>query len=461
MKNEIKCHSCGCSQSDKMKVRKDIIGEKYGRLTVIERANDIVYGNGDRYPAYRCKCDCGNECVKAATYIKGFKDVCCTECSNKKISNSLYDENEFCPKDDYYEVKCNNSDLVFLIDAEDKDKVAQHCWYIHKSDRTDNLFYVYGRHRTSREHLKLHRYILDCYDDELVIDHENHNGLDNRKANLNICFVNENAWNKSEVRGNIPYQNITFDKNRNQYVVVFRRYGKVVFNRYVSNLEEAIKISKKVRMLVDEAYKTNQTICIDVDNIICNTTQCVLNKINSLLDTKYSISDVTEYSIESILPDENKHIVNQIFEDKTMWKNLALIPHSVDAIRNLHKRGYKILFATATTSTNFNPKIRFLKRNFPFINCETDTICVKNKQILKCDYLIDDSPEQLLNGEYKGIALKYPWNENIDGYEKCDTWWDILKIIISDHQQIHNAEYIKNYIKNSLPKENENDDVSP
>ena len=447
------------SKPERMKVRKDISGKKYGSLTVIQRADDIIYKDNKSYPAYLCKCDCGNECTKAATYLKGGCNPCCDECANKKIAQSLYKDNIFIPKGDYCEVLCNNSDQVIKIDSEDEYKVSQHCWYIHQSEKCETLYYAYGRDKLKRNHLKMHKFILECDDDELVIDHINHNGLDNRKENLKVCFVNENTWNQQN-KGSIPYKNITFNKRRNKYSVSFKRYKRCVYHTYCNTLDEAVNIRNKIEQLIDEAYLATQTICIDIDNIICNTTECVLEKINEMCNTSHIISDVKEYSIESLLPDNQKHIVSEIFEDKNMWKNIKVIPHAVEAIRNLYLRGYKILFATATTSTNFNPKIRFLKRTFPFLNCEDITICVKNKQILQCDYLIDDSPDQLLGGSYKGIALRYPWNENIDGFEKCNNWWEIYKIILTDHQQIHNAEFIKEYIQKHL-KRDENDDVTP
>lgn len=444
-------YSCGCSKPERMKVRKDISGNKYGSLTVIQRADDIIYKDNKSYPAYLCKCECGNECIKAATYLKGSNNPCCDECVSKKQTVSRYRDNIFIHKEDCCEILCSNSDQTIKIDTEDEERVSKHCWYVHKSDKCDTLYYAYGKDRIKRNHLKMHKYILECDDDELVIDHINHNGLDNRKENLKVCFTNENSWNQIP-KGNIPYKNITFNKRKNKFVVSFKRYGECIYSTYCNTLDEAVNIRNKVEQLANEAYIATQTICIDIDNVICNTTECVLNKINEMCDTSYAMSDIKEYSIEAILPDDQKHIVSEIFEDKTMWKNVKAIPHAVEVIRNLYLRGYKILFATATTSTNFNPKIRFLKRIFSFLNCEDITICVKNKQILQCDYLIDDSPSQLLNGSYKGIALKYPWNENVEGFEKCNNWWEIYKIIVKDHQQIHNAQYIKDYIKVNFDK---------
>ena len=43
-----------------MKEPKDLVGMKFGRLTVLERGRDRVSKNGRKRIYWRCKCDCGN-----------------------------------------------------------------------------------------------------------------------------------------------------------------------------------------------------------------------------------------------------------------------------------------------------------------------------------------------------------------------------------------------------------------
>jgi len=38
----------------------DLSGKRFGRLTVISRAEDIVYSTGRRHVVWNCVCDCGN-----------------------------------------------------------------------------------------------------------------------------------------------------------------------------------------------------------------------------------------------------------------------------------------------------------------------------------------------------------------------------------------------------------------
>lgn len=41
---------------------RDRTGERYGKLTVLERAPDVVYPSG-KLVRWKCRCDCGNEVV--------------------------------------------------------------------------------------------------------------------------------------------------------------------------------------------------------------------------------------------------------------------------------------------------------------------------------------------------------------------------------------------------------------
>lgn len=50
--------SCGC-----IKHVEDLTGKTFGRLTVLDRAEDYVYPSGCKERMWRCKCECGNEVV--------------------------------------------------------------------------------------------------------------------------------------------------------------------------------------------------------------------------------------------------------------------------------------------------------------------------------------------------------------------------------------------------------------
>lgn len=95
---------------------------------------------------------------------------------------------------------------IAIIDTEDYEKVKGHKWYAHKLCRT---YYAETNIRTPKGKkvtLPMHRLILDCKKEDIT-DHENNNGLDNRKSNLRKCTRKEN-------NRNVPKRSI---KMRHQY----------------------------------------------------------------------------------------------------------------------------------------------------------------------------------------------------------------------------------------------------
>ena len=44
-----------------VKTRYDLVGHKFGRLTVLEQAEDGIQPNGQHRARWLCQCDCGSD----------------------------------------------------------------------------------------------------------------------------------------------------------------------------------------------------------------------------------------------------------------------------------------------------------------------------------------------------------------------------------------------------------------
>ena len=60
-----KSKSCGCLRNEMSSYRFlfDLTGQRFGRLVVLSRADDIINPGGTHSVAYNCICDCGNSCI--------------------------------------------------------------------------------------------------------------------------------------------------------------------------------------------------------------------------------------------------------------------------------------------------------------------------------------------------------------------------------------------------------------
>lgn len=67
--------SCGCvkRKATSQRLLKDLTGQTFGELTVVERASDI----GGKRVYWRCKCSCGHECVVTGNNLKSGNTISC------------------------------------------------------------------------------------------------------------------------------------------------------------------------------------------------------------------------------------------------------------------------------------------------------------------------------------------------------------------------------------------------
>lgn len=67
--------SCGCYRYDA--VFNDLVGKRFGRLVVLERAESKILSNGNIKTMWLCRCDCGNTSVVRADSLMGGKTTSC------------------------------------------------------------------------------------------------------------------------------------------------------------------------------------------------------------------------------------------------------------------------------------------------------------------------------------------------------------------------------------------------
>ena len=119
------------------------------------------------------------------------KIVSLSESLDKKIYN-YYEVIDSVVKVYYWNQK-ENKEIYFLIDKEDFEKISDRYW----SQNCNG--YIFSRKGNIR--VFLHRYIMNLTERDLVVDHINHNILDNRKSNLRIATFTQNNINKKKMVG--------------------------------------------------------------------------------------------------------------------------------------------------------------------------------------------------------------------------------------------------------------------
>lgn len=64
---------------------KDLTGQRFGRLTIISRANDRLNPCGKKTIRWNCLCDCGNSCTVNATELRSGQTKSCG-CLNSELT---------------------------------------------------------------------------------------------------------------------------------------------------------------------------------------------------------------------------------------------------------------------------------------------------------------------------------------------------------------------------------------
>lgn len=81
----------------------------------------------------------------------------------------------------------------------------------------------------------------------LFVDHINHHGLDNRKANLRAATARQNSYNRIHFTRNpsSKYKGVSWNKHKNKWSVWIRYDGKSKFIGFFDNEIEAAKAYDK------------------------------------------------------------------------------------------------------------------------------------------------------------------------------------------------------------------------
>lgn len=119
-----------------------------------------------------------------------------------------------------------------VVDDEDYEKISRYRWY-----------YCDG-YAVSDFGVRMHRFIMNPPQD-LVIDHTNHDRLDNRRSNLKICTQFENSQNRTHAKA--TYGNVYSNKDVTKWYACNMIDGKRARSKNYDTYEEAEEALRLMR----------------------------------------------------------------------------------------------------------------------------------------------------------------------------------------------------------------------
>jgi hypothetical protein len=130
-----------------------------------------------------------------------------------------------------------------IVEPEDFEHLSKYKWFAQQGQRT---FYAVRRIQQERggkqKAILMHREIMKAGNEEFC-DHINHNGLDNRKANLRLATRSQNAWNrrKSKVKSRSKYKGVSWYNKDERWSVRIQVNRKQKFLGIFADEVEAAK----------------------------------------------------------------------------------------------------------------------------------------------------------------------------------------------------------------------------
>lgn len=220
-----------------IKVKKDLTGKKFERLTVIKQVEDYVSPKGQRQAQWLCECDCDNKTiitVRGCNLISGNTVSC--GCWSKEIASNIHKKYNTYDLSGEYGIGYTSKGEEFYFDLEDYDKIKKYSWSISANG------YV-----KSPDGIFFHRLVMDSLDADFDIDHRHGENTknDNRKENLRIATRSQNNMNRKKQSNNTSgTTGIHYDKSRNKWVAQIALNGKHHLKRF-DKFDDAINQRKE------------------------------------------------------------------------------------------------------------------------------------------------------------------------------------------------------------------------
>ena len=248
-----------------VKVRKDLTGQQFERLTVVKQSeNDYVKPDGRHEAKWLCKCNCNdNMYIEVTGYAlkSGHTKSCGCLQKETMVKNGLNTNNLIHNTKKYnqydllgeYGIGYTSKGEEFYFDLEDYDKIKDYCWYI------DNNGYV-----ACTEKIFMHRLIMSATDDELV-DHIKHKKYDNRKSELRLATFSQNSINRRKQSNNTSgITGVSYHKASKKWFAYIKLNGKQK-RLYANSKDEAIVFRKELEDKYFKEYSYSNSM-IDKEN---------------------------------------------------------------------------------------------------------------------------------------------------------------------------------------------------
>ena len=220
-----------------VKVRKDLTGQTFGRLVVVQQTDDYISPSGTHYAQWLCECSCPNHtqiCVRGTSLAAGTTQSCgCL--SRENISRRCKKYNRYDIDGDVIIGYSLNSDDIFYVDLKNFDKIKHIGWDV--AYTASGVKRIVGYDPKTQKMVLMHQLLgFSNY------DHKDRNELNNLESNLRPCNQSQNAMNRNVQKHNTSgYSGVSWRKDTQKWRVRIHINNKETTIGEFVNKEDAIR----------------------------------------------------------------------------------------------------------------------------------------------------------------------------------------------------------------------------
>ena len=175
--------------------------------------------------------------------------------------------------------------------------------------------------------------------------------------------------------------------------------------------------------------KQMKVVYVDVDDVCALLEPVWLGRYNKDYNDNLTDEDLKEWSIEKFVKPECGLKIYEYLKDPKIYDEVLPRDGALDGVNAIREMGhYRVLFATSCPVEVAGRKFHWL-REYGFIKKERDYIEIRDKSLLRGDYMIDDSYDNVSGFTGYGYLLTRPWNRKYIWYHRINDWKDFVNIL--------------------------------
>lgn len=173
-----------------------------------------------------------------------------------------------------------------------------------------------------------------------------------------------------------------------------------------------------------------QRIAIDMDEVLADTAAHQMAWYERDFGPGPTAEQLRGAHLSSLVPHAHRARIVEHLHDPTFFRHIPPVSGAVDAVVTLSER-YEIFVASAAMEhpVSFAAKFAWLREFLPMIPPARCVFC-GDKSIIGADYLIDDSPYQLIRFKGEPIIFTAGHNVHETRFRRVNDWPDVVRLLM-------------------------------